>query len=70
MCVIYVQWMESLSECEMGVSLNVVCTAVEPRVCWLLRERRRKVGTHTENLVGYNIKVSGMWTEHLKCDFM
>ena len=55
---------------EMGICLNTVCTGVEPTVHCLLREKRREVGTHTENLVGYIIKVPGIWTEHLKCDFM
>lgn len=50
--------------------LNAVCTGVVPSVCWLLRRRRREVGTHTENLVGYSIEVSGMLTEHLKFYFM
>lgn len=51
-------------------SLNAVCTGVVPSVCWLVSRRRREVGTSTENLVGHIIKVSGMWTEHLKFDFM
>lgn len=49
----------------MAVALNVACTGVEPSViagC----SGRGEVKTHTKNLVGYIIKVSGMWAEHLK----
>lgn len=52
----------------MGVSMNDMCTGVECNVHWQFGERRLEVRTYIENLVDYNINVSGMWTEYLKCD--
>lgn len=44
--------------------MNDMCTGVECNVHWQFRERRLEVRTYIENLVDYNINVSGMRTEY------
>lgn len=56
------------SGCREGKRVSVrmaVCSGVGCGVPWHFGKRR---GKNAKNMVGYDIKASGMWTEYLKYD--